>query len=335
LNGPGPVSKAQGIIKEMIGLEMTEKRNKKKGFTLVELLTVLAIITLLVGLLLPSLSMVRRTARETKQRAMLTAIDSALTVFRNDYGDYPPSDGWIYREPPGVSEPIPYCGALKLTEALFGWDLMGFHPQSTWTADGGGPLVYDPGRVRDDNMDGIPDTLYERRSRYLDLESANVFRIGTSLPGRNDGLYDVPGTNPMASVAGRSVLCDVFPGTRVALLNPDGTIREVVNAGKPVLYFRANPSSRIMMDGANLDVRLYQGWDNDPLIVLDDIQDDGTIGTHPLNNNFNNYEYFYHYIADPRTPGSSWPYRPDSYLLITAGFDGIYGTDDDICNFGN
>jgi hypothetical protein len=29
-----------------------------------------------------------------------------------------------------------------------------------------------------------------------------------------------------------------------------------------------------------------------------------------------------------------WPYRSDSYLLISAGADGLYGTDDDIRNFG-
>ena len=27
------------------------------------------------------------------------------------------------------------------------------------------------------------------------------------------------------------------------------------------------------------------------------------------------------------------PYRADSYILISAGYDGLYGTRDDICNF--
>ena len=29
----------------------------------------------------------------------------------------------------------------------------------------------------------------------------------------------------------------------------------------------------------------------------------------------------------------SRPNRSDSYILISAGFDGLYGTADDICNF--
>ena len=52
--------------------KVTAMERKKTGFTLVELLTVLAIITMLVGLLVPSMATVRRFARETKQKAQLT-----------------------------------------------------------------------------------------------------------------------------------------------------------------------------------------------------------------------------------------------------------------------
>ncbi len=56
----------------------------------------------------------------------------------------------------------------------------------------------------------------------------------------------------------------------------------------------------------------------------------------PLLNNLNNYQFFYEeYIRDPKIEARVWPYRPDSYLLISAGADGLYGTPDDIRNFGN
>ena len=32
--------------------------------------------------------------------------------------------------------------------------------------------------------------------------------------------------------------------------------------------------------------------------------------------------------------GILWPYRADSYILISAGIDGLYGTSDDMTNFG-
>jgi hypothetical protein len=43
---------------------------------------------------------------------------------------------------------------------------------------------------------------------------------------------------------------------------------------------------------------------------------------------------FYSYIRDPKVLARAWPYRPDSYILISAGPDGLYGTNDDIRNFG-
>ena len=301
-------------------------KSKKKGFTLVELLTVLAIITMLVGLLVPSLNVVRRIAKEAKQRSELTTIDTALTAFRNDYGDYPPSDGWDYDTGTPGGEPLPYCGAQKLCEALLGWDLMGFHPDSAWRWDGldiaGGPLTYDPQRVRGDV------TLYERKGRYLELATVNAFRLGISGPGQQDGLFDIPATYPLFPAAHTFVLCDVFGFKKITIAG------KVYNAGSPVLYYRANTSSRTIEDGADLSGLIYEATDNQTVVALRDVDEDGDIGDHPLGQPADDYQYFYDYITDARVPGV-WPYRPHSYILITAGADGLYGTGDDICNFGN
>ena len=94
------------------------KRNKS-GFTVVELLTVITILALLVGILLPAVTAVKTAAKETKQRAQLTTIGMGLTAFKNDFGDYPPSD---------VNDN--YCGAQTLAEALVGRDLLGFNRNS-------------------------------------------------------------------------------------------------------------------------------------------------------------------------------------------------------------
>ena len=92
----------------------------KKGFTIVELLTTVTIIAMLIGLLIPSLRMVRAAARDAKQRAQLTTLGMAISAFRNDYGDYPPS-AWTKVVNISMQQ---YGGIQMLTEALVGWDLM-------------------------------------------------------------------------------------------------------------------------------------------------------------------------------------------------------------------
>lgn len=66
--------------------------DKKRGFTLVEMLTTITIIAILIALLVPSLSLVRRMSKETAQKSQFATIDMALDAFKSDYGDYPPSD---------------------------------------------------------------------------------------------------------------------------------------------------------------------------------------------------------------------------------------------------
>jgi len=48
---------------------------RKKGFTIVELLTVMAVIAVLIGLLIPALALVNKKAKTVQQRAQFHAID--------------------------------------------------------------------------------------------------------------------------------------------------------------------------------------------------------------------------------------------------------------------
>jgi type II secretory pathway pseudopilin PulG len=303
-------------------------KRKISGFTIVELLTSLAIITILVGLLMPGLTMVGNMARATKQKAQFAAIGQGLLAFRADYGDYPPSN-WPTIPPGGGPPATDYCGAQKLAEALLGWDLLGFHPKSAWRADGfdlaGGLLTYDPPKTRDVDGDGTPDTLRERRDRYLDLASTNVFRLGVSAPGMQDGLFDV--TAPLARDT--FVLCDAFP---VKSLRIGG---KTVKAGTPILYYKANTSSKALDFSLAVppDQQIYDAYHNDPLVKLGKLTD--PTKPHPLGVAIENL-YLFDYdggIRDPQVTATPWPHNPDSFILISAGPDGLYGTRDDIRNF--
>ncbi|MHC4544888.1 MAG: type II secretion system protein [Planctomycetota bacterium] len=301
-------------------------KREKTGFTLVELLTVLAIIALLVGLLIPSLTLIRNTAKKAKQRAQLTEISLALTAFRNDYGDYPPSY-WML--PPPTPGPGDYCGAQKLAEALLGWDLMGFHPRTAWRADGfdasGGALSYDPGTTRDIDVDGVPDTFNERKGSYLEQATENAFKL-------SDLYGPALATSALSTSPDTFVICDSFGVKKVTLVSG-----ETVKAGTPILYYRANTANKTIMPPAAPFQRIYNVMDNVPFIdQLQSVEENiADAQDHPLGDPTTLYQNFYNYIRDPKVAANPWPYRPDSYILISAGLDGLYGTPDDIRNFGN
>ena len=113
--------------------------NKRAAFTIIELLTVMSIIVILMSLLVPSLAMVKRYAREVRQRAQFHAIEAAMELFQSVEEGYPDSSALD-------EDNADYCGAMKLCEAMVGQDLMGFHPDSHFRSDledGQNNLLYD------------------------------------------------------------------------------------------------------------------------------------------------------------------------------------------------
>ncbi len=98
-------------------------------------------------------------------------------------------------------------------------------------------------------------------------------------------------------------------------------------AGMPVLYYRADPN------GAANDpnypdnpASIYNYRDNQAILEL------GVPGRPDLRHPMVDPKLFYQMIAEYQSPTK--PYRSDSYVLLSAGFDGLYGTADDVLHSG-
>lgn len=288
-------------------MKLTRKFRNDCGFTIIELLTVMSIIIILIGILVPGLTKVKRFAMKVKQRAQFYSINTALEMFNVENEGYPNSRQY-------GADGEPYCGAMKLAEALVGWDARGFHPRSTFVADGyippGGVGVYNPS---DSN---------ERMGFYLQLDNANAFRL--------KNLYSSYALSFTSGDGDMRVLCDVYTNVTYVSVPFDANDKmSGRSVGMPILYYKAKagnfnrPYLNSIADNDDL-VRLGMPWD-DTL--------EHRLATDYTGIETSGEELFQVMIRDDR---AGLPYRPcrvDSYILISAGFDGEYGTSDDIFNF--
>jgi len=72
---------------------MNDPRFARRAFTLIELLTVMAIIGILAAILIPTVSSVRVSANKAKTKVQFNQWAAAIESFRSEYGYYPRFDG--------------------------------------------------------------------------------------------------------------------------------------------------------------------------------------------------------------------------------------------------
>jgi len=306
----------------------SKRLKDKPAFTIIELLTVMSIIIILIGLLVPALNRVKRYSKLVKQKAQLHSIGVALDLFNSEYDGYPNSDQ--------VDEQgLQYCGAMKLAEAMVGQDLKGFHPDSRFRQDGWDSPLGTTGRrdlypAKDQpNPDQYRENL-KARHMFLQLENANAYTLNT--------IY-VPAAISKAGFDPCSVvLCDVY--------NRATNLKTGKGIGMPILYYKAD-TAKTGHNPADLDRNIYNVRDNQQLINMGlpwekppfphvhPMASSGTSSIGPIGGPTIPAwpGLFYQLTLNPKIPTKDRPHRADSYLLLSAGFDGEYGTNDDVWNF--
>ncbi len=284
---------------------IVKQSNSKAAFTIIELLTVMSIIVVLIGVLVPALSNVRKYAKKVKQLAQFNSMQSAIELFSNENDGYPPSGALD-----GANQA--YCGAIKLCEAMMGQDLLGFHPDSVFRADG-----MDTAGMRNlYPLNPNPNNLKARMGTLLQFENANAYRLGIDIYGAGQ-------TAPFRE--NNFVLCDVY--TR--------QMRTGEKTGMPILYYKAETSNNrhdpnTVLSPLDSGGNIYNYFDNKALVGLGKPwEESGATSTHSLAT----ATRFYRNTRNTQITTVRRPYRTDSYILLSAGFDGEYGTADDICNF--
>ncbi len=311
-------------------MKSTAKQSRKRAaFTIVELLVVMSIIMILMGILLPAFNKAKQYARKVEQTAQFKSIDVGLELYRGEFEGYPDSDG----EDAGSYNNYP--GAMKLAEAMMGQDLLGFHPSSRFDKEGqdaaGIDLYFNCNPPPTPPTPLYIENMRARKGPYLNLENANPYSLLDLYGAGNFDQLGGPTCDPNFGI----VLCDEYKRIR--------NTRTGKRVGSPILYYKADISSTTHDDTSVPTARLsiYNCQDNQELIDLGIAWDLASGFVHPMadggtdpDGNPAEWEIFYRMTRDEKIDVTPRPKMVDSYILISAGYDGLYGTRDDIFNFG-
>ena len=358
---------------------LCEAPKTKRGFTLVELLTVIAIIVLLIGVLVPAVNAVRNRAKESSTRATFSTLEVGIESFRADQrigGGYPPScSDWrtnnnrltfkvvspytqLESAPPQDYE---ISGSGLLVWALAGADLNGCPGFKTfsnryayWGQDtSDDPSLSPPGAYALKNITREP--YYERTAPLIDLSRVEVSQWNPK--SLNGGSFEIPREIEARESSGQDA--SHFPRRDYPMF--------LDAFGGPILYWRADPSGIQACDDSpnNIGISpeertslgIYHFRDSGSLLIQPNNQQGGRqeqLVLNPRNANKTHrlrwvapeampigggpapdeqLDGFWAYIRNKAIQTRVAPFRPDSFLLISAGVDGTFGTADDIANF--
>ena len=376
----------------------TSHPRRRRAFTLVELIVVIGIIALLVSILIPTVSAIRRAASGVTTSSYLTNLAAAAEAYRTEFGAYPGvlgdrqvgqvgSTGALNAIDSGI--PVRHAGGDNLgsvhNQVGQGTTLEGVtSTENLYLSLMGGlvldgtEVIYDPTRAGEGPLTLKPGGVAKSFDPFYEASDDETSRHTV---GSVDVAFGAAASGDQGRVTGRFV---DNAGAAADSIVPEFVDR--YNKPMPVLYLRpvssragapvaANPRAS---EGDSLNPGTYQlshilgytgnlgtlanpsyiGEARNPLYIPHDrpaiatnhglqvAEDNDTtngfslaqVGTGNATVDGDSVETFegpydaIPYLIDPST--GTGPRQANSFILISAGPDRIYGTKDDITNFG-
>jgi prepilin-type N-terminal cleavage/methylation domain-containing protein len=361
---------------------MRHPKHSRGGFSMTELVIVIAIIAVLISILIPVVSKVRRSAQTANTKNFISQLDGATNRYYGDFHGYP--GPLRYDEICGTGprttamNPAGNFGSFGInpaTPATSGYDISAFTPAEVGSITMSENLVVGlMGGLQVGGTAAAPTLLYDPTAVGRGPNSLNVLN-----PKHYDPYID--DTANLSWRTGPNGKTGQFADNAGSAA--DSRIPEFVDtfpSPMPILYLRSktgvakvDPTTAGYGPGYNgiitnnttdpaggyrygsYDISQYMAYTvgkASPTASIGEektVRPDAYVGlvfpqhgldlqnvTRTMDKGTPNYQYPYsafNYFTNPSIQNTAR--QKDQYVLISAGPDRVYGTDDDICSFGS